>query len=99
MINMNQEYVTQYVKNLCDDQAQRHYELDLGDFRIDDIYDLHDYTIESQNICQIDRVYDCLFAMLPLIFDDIVDYIDEMEDLADDVWGTYAMRETIGLCD
>ncbi len=101
MIQMDKNAVFQYVKGLVEERVQWAYERDGEvDIRIDDVYDLNDLTIESEDICQIDRVYDVLFSMLPIIFDDIESYIDEIRDNYDDgVWGTYAMRETIGLCD
>lgn len=101
MINMNQECVKEYVKGLMNEQLECTYER-YGEvnIRIDDVYDLSDLTIESEDICQTDRVFYALFAMLPAIFDDIDSYIDKaMDEYDDGVWGTYAMREGIGLCD
>ena len=96
MINMNQTFVKAYVTGLVEDKMQDAYEMDYN-LTIEDVDDLHDWTIESQDICQIDRVYDALYAMLPVIFEDVIEYIEEAEDY--DEWGTYAMRESVGFCD
>lgn len=96
MIKMNPNYVSVYVKNLVDSQLQNEYVMEYG-ISVEDVDDLHDLTIESEDICQIDRVYDALCAMLPIVFDNVVEYIEDAMD--EDVWGTMAMRESIGFCD
>ena len=96
MIQITTQQATAYVLSLMEDALIDAYERDLS-ITIDDVDDLHDWTIESEDICQIDRVYDALCAMLPLVLDDVQDYLDDAMD--EDVWGTYSMREGIGLCD
>lgn len=99
MINMNPKFVAEYLKTIMDERAIDAYERELS-INIEDIDDLHDWTIESEEICQIDAVYHALCAILPLVLDEVVDYVDEINDSYDDgVWGTYAMRESIGFCD
>lgn len=97
MINMNEKYVTEYLKGLVDEKLQDAYERELT-INIEDVDELNDLLIESEDICQIDAVYYALYAMLPSVYDEVVDYLDEALDY-DDCWGTLAMRETIGLCD
>lgn len=97
MIKMNPQHVAQYLKNLIDERVIDAYERELT-INIEDIDELHDWTIESEDICQIDAVYYALCAILPVVFDEVIDYIDEIDD-GDDVWGTMAMRESIGFCD
>jgi len=94
MIQINQKYVTEYLKGLVDEKLQ---DMEYN-VSIDDVDDLNDFLIESEDICQIDAVYYALYAMLPVVFDEVVDYINEALDY-DDCWGTFEMRETIGLCD
>lgn len=97
MINMNQKFVAEYLKGLVNEKLQdafyREYTIS-----IEDVDDLNDFLIESQDICQIDAVYYALYAMLPIVSDEVMSYIDDALDY-DDCWGTMAMRETIGLCD
>lgn len=82
MIKMNPKYVAQYLKNLMDEKAIIAYERELN-LTIEDVDDLHDWTIESEDICQIDAVYYALCAMLPVVYDEVVDYVDEMKDYED----------------
>ena len=82
MIKMNPKYVAQYLKNLMDEKAIIAYERELN-LTIEDVDDLHDWTIESEDICQIDAVYYTLCAMLPSVYDEVVDYVDEMKDYED----------------
>ena len=97
MINMNQKFVAQYLKGLVDEKLQDAYDMEYG-ISVDSVDELNDLLIESEDICQIDAVYYALYAMLPSVYDEVVDYLDEALDY-DDCWGTLAMRETIGLCD
>lgn len=97
MIQINETQATQYVKGLLENRLEDAYEREYT-VSIEDVDDLHDYTIESEDICQIDRVYDALYSMLPVVLCNLGDYLDDLED-HEDVWGTYAMRECIGLCD
>lgn len=96
MIQINEKYVAEYVKGILEEKIIDSYDREI-EIKIDDVDDLHDWTIESESICQIDRVYDALCALLPVIIDDVVEVLDDAYE--DDVWGTYAMREGIGLCD
>jgi len=96
MIQINETQATAYVMNLLEEALIDAYERELT-INIEDVDDLNDLTIESEDICQIDRVYDALYAMLPVVLNDVQDYIDNAMD--GDVWGTYSMREGIGLCD
>lgn len=97
MINMNEQYVTEYLKGLVDEKLQDAFYMEY-DVSIEDVDELNDLLIESEDICQIDAVYYALYAMLPVVYDEVVAYLDEALDY-DDCWGTLAMRETIGLCD
>lgn len=97
MIQITTQQATEYVKGLLESKLQDAYEREYS-ISIEDVDDLHDYTIESEDICQIDRVYDALYSMLPVVLIEMGDFLDDIDD-GEDVWGTYAMRETIGLCD
>ena len=94
MIQINETQATQYVRRLLENRLEDAFHREYA-VSIDNVDDLHDYTIESEDICQIDRVYDALYSMLPVVLCNLGDYIEDHED----VWGTYAMRECIGLCD
>ena len=96
MIQITQTQLKAYVKNLVDKYFAYNFD---NDVTIDDVDDLCDITIESEDICQTDAVFYALYSMLPVIFDDIETYIDENYTIEEDVWGTLAMREEIGLCD
>ena len=76
--------ITQHLKNVVEFTTS-----------IEDVDDLHDAVVDSSVLCDTEFGYNQVCAMLPIIFEAIVDDIDCSED----VWGTYAMRETIGLCD
>ena len=95
MIQITTQQATEYVKGLVDSYFVYNEE----PMSIDDIDDLCCITIESEDICQTDAVFYTLYGMLPVIFDDIITYIEETHIIEEDVWGTYAMREGIGLCD
>ena len=96
MIQIKPIYLKAYIKNLVDKYFAYNFD---NDVTIDDVDDLCDITIESEDICQTDTVFYALYSMLPVIFDDIETYIDENYIIEEDVWGTLAMREEIGLCD
>lgn len=99
MIQINPQYATAYVKKLVESQVQT--AIEWGDtIDIDgDVDYLHDISIESADICQTDRVYDALYSLLPVIIDEVEDYINDLHDVYDEEVWSYAMREGIGLCD
>ena len=95
MIQITTQQATAYVRRLLESKVQDAYEREYT-VSIEDVDDLYDYTIESEDICQVDRVYDALYSILPVVLCNLGDYLDDLED-HEDVWGTY--REGIGLCD
>ena len=95
MIQINKTQATEYVKGLVDS----YFVYNEDPMSIDDIDDLCCITFEGEEVCETDAVFYTLYGMLPLIFDDIITYIEENHIIEEDVWGTYAMREGIGLCD
>ena len=50
---------------------------------INDVDELHDYTLASSNICVIDRVYDALCSILPIVLDDCIVFVEEEQDMID----------------
>ena len=97
--NLKPEYVEQFCMAKVEEVAIAKAE-DWGEtLRIDGVDELHDITIES---IEDERLYNAMYAMLPVVYDEVESYIDELADELcsyDDDWGTYAMREGIGLCD
>ena len=96
--NLKPEYVEQFCMAKVEEVAVAMAE-DWGEtLSIDCVDELHDFTIE----CIVDeRLYNAMYAMLPVVYDDVELFLDELNDELgeEDVWGTYAMREGIGLCD
>lgn len=86
MITIPIPYAKTYIINLIQEQIER----TQGEYTIDieDVDDLHDWTIESQDICQTDRVYDALCSTLPVILVDAQEYLDEAQDYWDG-WAEY----------
>ena len=72
MIQIKAEYAEAYIKKLLEQQSDEKYLL------IFDVDDLHDYTIEYSE--DVERVYWALYALLPVIFDNITDFIDCIQD-------------------
>lgn len=86
MITIPTEYAKAYILQLLQDQI----EWIEGEYTIDieDVDDLHDWTIESEDICQIDAVYYALYSILPQVLGDAQDYLDNEQDYYDD-WREY----------
>lgn len=72
MIQIKEEYAEAYIKKLLEQQSDEKYLL------IFDVDDLHDYTIEYSE--DVELVYWALYSLLPVIFDNIVDFIDCIQD-------------------
>ncbi len=83
MIPITQEQALAYCKKELDETI----EWIGGEYTIsiDDIYDLHDHTIES---IDIDALYYTLLSLLPQIVDECSVYVDEAQEYVDD-WGEY----------
>lgn len=97
--NLKPEYVEQFCMAKVEEVATVKV-ADWGEtLRIDCVEELHDIAIEP--LVENDMLYQSLCAMLPVVYEEVCVFLDELNDELgdDDVWGTYAMREGIGLCD
>ena len=72
MIQIKAEYAEAYIKKQLEEQFDQDYLL------IFDVDDLHDYTIEYSE--DIEMVYWALYAVLPVIFDNVMNYLDSIQD-------------------
>ena len=72
MIQIKAEYAEAYIKKQLEEQFDQDYLL------IFDVDDLHDYTIEYSE--DVEMVYWALYALLPVIFDNAMNYLDSIQD-------------------
>jgi hypothetical protein len=79
MIQIKPEYLKPYIINKLENALQDAYEREYT-LTIEDIDDLHDYTIED---CEIDELYYALNSTLPLVLDECISYIEDAQDTYD----------------
>lgn len=91
MINIK----TEYLKKYCINKLQDALETVAGEYKIkiENIDDLHDYTIET---CPIDSVYYAMYSMLPLILEECINYIDDEQDYYDS-WREHCDSDFYGI--
>ena len=77
MIPITIEQAKAYCINKLQDNIEYYDEFII---KIEDIDDLHDYTIED---VELDSLYYALNALLPQVFDDCADYVDDAYDYWD----------------
>lgn len=91
MIQINEEQATNFMKRELETLVEYADE----PISINDEDELHDAILEG---IDDEALYHALCGMLPVVFDELEMFVDEINDYEDE-WGTYAMREGIGFCD